>query len=76
MLKPPNGWYPTIAPVHPRLKYKLPTWKSSRAFSIWSRLLEITAPVKPYSVLFAIASAWSKSFALQNATTGEDFFFH
>ena len=31
MLNPPNGCAPTIAPVHLRLRYRLPTWNSSRA---------------------------------------------
>ena len=28
MLKPPKGCAPTMAPVHLRLMYKLPTWNS------------------------------------------------
>ena len=31
ILNPPNGWAPTIAPVHLRLKYRLPTKNCSRA---------------------------------------------
>ena len=48
-----------MAPVHLRFKYKLPTWNARRAWSSFSRELEYTAPVSPYSVLFAISSAWS-----------------
>ena len=44
MLKPPNGWVPTSAPVHFRLKYKLPAKKSRLAFSRWARLREKPPP--------------------------------
>ena len=46
-----------MAPVHLRLKYKFPTWNSRRACSSFSCEPEYTAPVSPYSVLFAISSA-------------------
>ena len=36
MLKPPKGCAPTMAPVHLRLIYRLPTWKSRLARSIFS----------------------------------------
>src|SRR5699024_12464308 len=57
-------------PVQPRLKYKFPTWKSSRAFSICVRLFVITEPVRPYSVLLAISIACSIYFDGVKYTTG------
>ena len=45
--KPPNGLPPTIAPVHLRFRYRLPTWNSVRARSSFLRFLEYTAPVRP-----------------------------
>ena len=41
MLKPPKGCAPTIAPVHLRLMYRLPTWNSRMARSILSRGLGV-----------------------------------
>ena len=70
MLKPPNGCAPTIAPVHLRLMYRLPTKNSRLARSIFSRFRVYTAPVRPYSVLFAIASDSSKLAAGITASTG------
>jgi hypothetical protein len=43
MLNPPNGCAPTMAPVHLRFKYRLPTKNLSRASRICSGLLEYKA---------------------------------
>src|SRR5258708_9338573 len=61
MLKPPKGCAPTMAPVHLRFKYRLPTKNLSRASRICSGVLEYRAPVKPYCESLARASASSKS---------------
>ena len=39
ILKPPKGLAPTTAPVHLRLMYRLPTWNSRLARSIFSGLV-------------------------------------
>src|ERR1022692_2425364 len=70
MLKPPKGCAPTIAPVHLRLKYRLPTWKRSLASRRWAGVFEKTAPVRPYCESLASESECSKSLDLVTARTG------
>ena len=48
ILNPPNGCRQTIAPVHLRLMYRLPTRNRRFASAMWAGLRLYTAPVRAY----------------------------
>src|SRR5438128_1091896 len=70
ILKPPNGWRCTSAPVILRLMYRLPTRNSRLTRLMFSGLREYSPPVRAYGVPLALASASSRSAARRTARTG------
>src|SRR5690242_4921041 len=59
-----------MAPVHFRLKYRLPQKNCVRALSRFSGVREYTAPVSPKSVAFALFKASSNDLTRSIARTG------